>query len=197
MFKLLVATNNQHKVHEYKEMFKNFPIEVYCPKDLNIVSDPVEDGDSYEANSLIKARALQAYTDMPIIADDSGLSVNALDGFPGIYSSRFASENGGNITANPKLIEKLQPFSDKSASFICVITLLNVKPEPIQFRGECPGHILPVPIGDGGFGYDPIFYSDEAKQAFGTCSEEIKNKYSHRAKALKKLTDYLKENGLI
>ena len=195
--KLLVATNNQHKVHEYKEMFKDFPIEVYCPKDLGIASDPVEDGDSYEANSLIKARAFQTYTDLPIISDDSGLNVKALGGFPGIHTSRFASENGGNITANPLLIKKLQPFSDKSAEFVCVITLLNVEDKPVQFKGVCPGHILDHVEGDGGFGYDPIFFSDEAGQAFGTAPEEIKNKCSHRAKALNQLIKYLKDKKLI
>lgn len=195
--KLLVATNNAHKIHEYEEMFNPLGIEVVSPKSLGIVEDPLEDGDSYEANSLIKAKALQKYVDFPIIADDSGLNVVALNNFPGIYSSRFASENGGNALANPKLIEMLKPYEDKSAFFTCVITLLNVKNKPIQFKGICPGKILDKPLGDGGFGYDPIFYSTEANICFGIASEKIKNKYSHRAKALEQLIAFLKEEKLI
>lgn len=195
--KLLVATNNAHKIHEYEEMFNPLGIEVVSPKSLGIVEDPLEDGDSYEANSLIKAKALQKYVDFPIIADDSGLNVVALNNFPGIYSSRFASENGGNALANPKLIEMLKPYKDKSAFFTCVITLLNVTDKPIQFKGICPGKIIDKPQGDGGFGYDPIFYSTEANICFGIASEEIKNKYSHRAKALEQLIVFLKEEKLI
>lgn len=195
--KLLVATNNDHKIHEYVKMFSPFGIEVVSPKSLGIHDDPVEDGDSYEANSLIKAKALQKYSSLPIIADDSGLNVQALNNFPGIYSSRFAKENGGNATANLKLIEMLKPFEDKSAFFTCVITLLNVEDKPVQFKGICPGYILDKPQGEGGFGYDPIFFSIKANMCFGVASEEIKNKYSHRALALDQLIRYFEEKGLI
>ncbi len=195
--KLLVATNNQHKVHEYEIMLNPYGIEIVTPKSLGITEDPVEDGDSYEANSLIKASALAKYSDLPIIADDSGLNVVALNNFPGIYSSRFAKQNGGNELANPKLIEMLSEYEDKSAFFTCVITLLNVEDKPVQFKGICPGKILPKPEGEGGFGYDPIFFSTKANQCFGTASEEIKNKYSHRAEAVKQLIEYLKTNKLI
>lgn len=197
MFELLVATNNKHKVHEYEVMFSSYPIKVYSPKDLGIESDPVEDGLTYEENSLIKAKALAKYTKMPIIADDSGLNVVALDNFPGIHSSRFASSLGGNDKANPELIRMLEKYEDKSAFFACVITLLNIEDKPVQFKGICKGKILDKPYGDGGFGYDPIFYSDEAKQPFGTASEEIKNKFSHRAIALNELIKYLKDKKLI
>ena len=195
--KILVATNNSHKVHEYEELLNPHGIEVVTPKSLNIFEDPVEDGDSYEANSLIKANALAKHSNLPIIADDSGFNVVALDNFPGIYSSRFASQNGGNITANPKLIEMLKPFEDKSAFFTCVITLLNVDSKPLQFKGLCPGYILDHPKGDAGFGYDPIFFSIKANACFGTASEEIKNKYSHRAEAVKQLISYLKDKNLV
>lgn len=194
---LLVATNNLHKVHEYQEMFQQYGINVHYPKELGINVDPDENGKTYEENSLIKAKALQEFSKMPIIADDSGLNVVALDNFPGIHSSRFASSLGGNKVANLELIKKLKPYEDKTAFFACVITLLNVEDKPIQFKGICPGKILDKPEGEGGFGYDPIFYSDEAKICFGTAPEEVKNKYSHRAKALEMLIKYLKENGLI
>lgn len=197
MFNLLVASNNPHKIHEYQEMFSGYEVKVHSPKELGINVNPDENGETYEANSLIKAKALAEFTKMPVIADDSGLNVVALDNFPGIHSSRFADSCGGNKYANPKLIEKLRGFSDKSAFFTCVITLLNVEENPVVFKGICPGKILDKPEGEGGFGYDPIFYSKEAKQCFGTAPEEIKNKYSHRAKAMEQLINYLKKKSLI
>ena len=197
MFNLLIASNNQHKIKEFEEMFSSYDVKVFSPKDLGIDVNPNENGKTYEENSLIKAKALQKFTEMAIIADDSGLNVHALHDFPGICSARFASNNGGNNVANLKLIEMLKPFEDKSADFTCVITLLNVDKNPVVFKGICPGYILDKPDGENGFGYDPIFYSDEAKCSFGTCKEEIKNKYSHRAKALNQLVTYLLNNKLI
>lgn len=197
MFELVVATNNAHKVKEYQEMFEGYDIKFYSMKDLGIVCNPVEDGETYEANSLIKASALAKLTKLPVIADDSGLNVVALNNFPGIHSSRFADSFGGNKVANLELIKKLQPYEDKSAFFTCLITLMNVEDKPVQFKGICKGHILDKPVGDGGFGYDPIFYSEEANMAFGEASPEIKNKYSHRAKAVQQLVEYLKNKGLI
>jgi len=197
MFDLLVASNNQHKIKEYQEMFLGYEVKVHSPKELNIYVNPEENGESYEANSLIKAKALAEHTKMPVIADDSGLNVVALNNFPGIHSSRYADSYGGNAVANLKLIEKLAEFPDKSAFFTCVITLLNVEEKPVVFKGICPGRILDKPQGEGGFGYDPIFYSNEAKQCFGTAPEEIKNKYSHRAKAMEQLIEYLKSKNLI
>lgn len=197
MFDLLVASNNQHKIHEYQEMFDGYEVKIHSPKELGINVNPDENGDTYEANSLIKANALAEFTKMPIIADDSGLNVVALNNFPGLHSSRFADSCGGNKFANPELIKKLEPYEDKSAFFACVITLVNVENKPVVFKGLCPGKILPKPEGEGGFGYDPIFYSDEAKMCFGTAPEEIKNKYSHRAKAMEQLIEYLKSKKLI
>lgn len=195
--KLLIASNNAHKIKEFREMFSKYNVEVFSPNDLDIHVNPVEDGETYEANSLIKAKALAEFTDMPIIADDSGLNVVALNNFPGINSSRFADSKGGNKFANPALIEMLKPYEDKSAFFACVITLLNVEDKPVVFKGICPGHIMDKPDGENGFGYDPIFFSNEANCSFGTCPEEIKNKYSHRAKALEQLLNYLKNKNLL
>ena len=178
-------------------MFCGYEVKVHSPKELGINVNPDENGTTYEENSLIKAKALAECTKMPVIADDSGLNVVALNNFPGIHSSRFADSWGGNAVANLKLIEKLAEFPDKSAFFTCVITLLNVEDKPVVFKGICPGKILDKPQGEGGFGYDPIFYSNEAKQCFGTAPEEIKNKYSHRAKAMEQLIEYLKSKKLI
>ena len=197
MFELVVATNNAHKVKEYQEMFLGYDIKFYSMKDLGIVCNPEENGKTYEENSLIKASALAKLTKLPVIADDSGLNVVALNNFPGIYSSRYADSYGGNKVANLELIKKLKPYEDKSAFFACLITLMNVEEKPVQFKGICRGKILDKPVGEGGFGYDPIFYSEEAKISFGEASPEIKNKYSHRAKAVSQLIEYLKNKRLI
>ena len=197
MLELVVATNNAHKVKEYAEMFEGYNIKFYSMKDLGIVCNPNEDGKTYGENSLIKASALAKLTKLPVIADDSGLNVVALDNFPGIHSSRFADSLGGNKFANVELIKRLEPYQDKSAFFSCVITLMNIEEKPLQFIGICKGHILDKPVGEGGFGYDPIFYSQEAKMAFGEAPSEIKNKYSHRAKAVEQLIKYLTSKGLI
>ena len=196
MFDLMIATNNEHKLHEFDEMLSPYSIRVHSPKEFNIVDNPIENGKTFKENSLIKAESLSKKTSMPVIADDSGLSVNALDGFPGIYSARFAKEQGGNKIANLEIIKRLE-HKNKSASFFCVITLMNVEDKPVQFVGECKGKILDEPVGNNGFGYDPIFYSFEAKRSFGNCPEEIKNKYSHRSKAIGSLLDYLKDKKLI
>ena len=197
MFELVVVTNNAHKVKEYQEMFLGYNIKFYSMKDLGIECNPDENGSTYEENSLIKAFALAKLTKLPVIADDSGLNVVALDNFPGIYSSRFADSFGGNKIANLELIKKLKPYQDKKAFFACVITLMNVEDKPLQFKGICNGYILDKPVGEGGFGYDPIFYSSEANMAFGEAPADIKNKYSHRAKAVKQLIEYLKNKKLM
>ena len=196
MFDLLIATNNEHKLHEYDEMLSPYGIKVHSPKEFGIEDNPDENGISFKENSLIKAESLARFSKMPLIADDSGLSVDALDGFPGIYSARFAKECGGHKYANREIIKRLEN-KVKSASFFCVITLVNVEEKPVQFIGECKGKILNEPKGLGGFGYDPIFYSFEAKMSFGIAPEEVKNKYSHRAKALALLVNYLKDKNLI
>ncbi len=196
-FELVVASNNPHKIKEYVEMFTPYSIKVYSPKELNIDANPIENGTTFEENSLIKAEAFAKLTKKAVIADDSGLTVDALNGFPGIYSARFAKECGGNKNANAKIIEMLKDKENKNASFSCVITLLNLEDKPLQFKGVCKGKILDRSYGEEGFGYDPIFYCDEAKLSFGLASEEVKNHYSHRAKALSKLITYLKENNLI
>lgn len=197
MFDLLIATNNDHKIHEYEEMLSVYGIKVHSPKEFGINDNPIEDGKTFKENSLIKAKSLQRFSKMPLIADDSGLCVTALDNFPGIYSARFAKECGGNINANLEIIKRLKDKKDKSAHFSCVITLLNVEETPVVLEGICEGSILDKPDGIGGFGYDPIFYSNEAKMSFGSAPEEIKNKYSHRSKAVKLLITYLKKKKLI
>ena len=194
-FELLVATNNAHKLKEIRQILSPHHITVYGMKDLNIdVGEIIEDGKTYFDNALIKAKALQVNTKMPIIADDSGLEVLALDNMPGLHSARFAEECGGHKNAMEVINQKLDG-KDRSARFICDIVLVNVEDKPLLFEGIVPGRIGKKPDGDTGFGYDPIFICDELNKSYASLTEEEKNRVSHRGKALNKLLTYLKING--
>ena len=194
-FELLVATNNAHKLQEIRQILSPFHITVYGMKDLNIdIGEVVEDGKNYYENALIKAKALQAVTKMPIIADDSGIEILALDNKPGLHSARFAEECGGHTNAIKKILEDLKG-KDRTARFICDIVLLNVEDKPLLFEGIVPGKIGFEPDGTAGFGYDPIFLCDELNKSYASLTQEEKNRVSHRGKALKKLLTYLKING--
>ncbi|MFA5283544.1 MAG: RdgB/HAM1 family non-canonical purine NTP pyrophosphatase [Bacilli bacterium] len=194
---IVLATNNAHKVHEYREIFKNLPIVFYSLSDLNIAIDVKESGTNYAENALIKAQAIRKFTALPILSDDSGLEIDSLDNFPGLHSSRFALSSGGNISANKKILKMMENKKDRKASFHCAIVFLLNGDKPLYFEGICPGTILKERYGEGGFGYDPIFYSSEGNIRFGEASEDEKNAFSHRAKASRKLITYLKVKKLI
>ena len=193
---LVIATNNEHKLNEYRALLKGYDIKIYSPNDLNLKFNPIENGKTYQANSLIKARALQKLTRLAILADDSGFEIDALDGFPGLYSNRFAKKFKNQKEANLSLIEKTKGLN-KKARFICALTLINVEEEPLFFVGVANGQILDRLYGEEGFGYDPIFYSNDASKPFGELSMEEKNRCSHRYKAIKEVIKYLLENNLI
>lgn len=195
-FELLVATNNNHKLQEIRQILSPHHITVYGMKDLNInIGEVEETGSTYYENALIKAKALQAVTKMPIIADDSGLEIIALDKMPGLHSARFAEDCGGHANAINKILKDLEG-KDRSAQFICDIVLVNVEDKPLLFEGIVPGRIGTEVEGEGGFGYDPIFICDELNKSYALLTQEEKNRVSHRGKALKKLLTYLKINGL-
>ena len=194
-FELLVATNNAHKLTEIRQILSPHHITVYGMKDLNIdIGEVEENGKNYYENALIKATALKKVTKMPIIADDSGLEILALNNAPGLHSARFASSLGGHANAINKILEDLKDL-DRSARFICDIVLVNVEDKPLLFEGIVPGKIGLAPEGNTGFGYDPIFVCDELNKCYALLSQEEKNRVSHRGKALKKLLTYLKING--
>ena len=184
---IFLATNNKGKLAEYRKILAPMGFVIYSPKDLNIELEVEENGKDYRENSLLKAMAFRKIVPFPVLSDDSGLEILALDGFPGLHSSRFADSCGGYPNAYQEIFHRLEG-KDRAAQFRCCICYVeDLEKKPLYFEGICPGHILNAPSGDHGFGYDPIFHCDEIDKDFGLVDEETKNTYSHRAKALQKL----------
>ena len=189
---LFLATNNQHKLEEYREMLFPLGYLVYSPKDLNIDLDPEESGTTYRENAYLKAKAFAKVSPFPVIADDSGVEVIALNHEPGLHSARYAESLGGYPQAMADIIRRLEHQQDRSADFVCCICYLESEnAKPLYFEGVCHGSILPAPVGENGFGYDPFFHCNDADADFGTASKAIKNQYSHRALALRKFKLFL------
>ena len=196
-YEIILATNNKHKLKEVREILSPHNVIVYGLSDLNIKLPEVEEnGKTYFDNALIKASAVQKFTTMPIISDDSGLEISALNNEPGLHSARYAESLGGHDNAIKEILKRLEDKEDRSARFVCDIVLLNVEKKPLLFEGIAEGTIAKEKIGEGGFGYDPIFISKETGECFASMKDE-KNTVSHRAKALNKLLIYLKINGFV
>jgi len=196
-FELILATSNKHKVKEIREILAPHGIVLYGLSDVNLHPEEViENGKNYYENALIKANAVAKLTSMPIIADDSGLEILSLDNKPGLHSARYAEECGGHANAIKQIISDLKG-KDRSARFVCDIVLINVEDKPLLFEGIAEGKIIDECKGEGGFGYDPVFYSNDLNKTFSEASEEEKNLYSHRGRALKKLLTYLRISQLI
>ena len=195
-FEIVLATNNAHKLKEVREILSPHKITVYGLNDLNLKPEDVEENAStYAGNALIKARSVQKLTSFPIIADDSGLEIEAMNNEPGLRSARFAKEHGGHSNAIKYILDYLKDKDNRKARFKCNIILLNMEDKPLLFEGVAEGEIAKEVDGEGGFGYDPVFFSYELQKTFGHASQEEKNKASHRGKALKKLLTYLIING--
>ena len=195
-YELILATNNAHKLKEVREILSPHKITVYGLNDLNLHPEDVdENADTYAGNALIKAQSLQKLTTMPIIADDSGMEIEAMDNQPGLHSARFADQHGGHANAIRAILQELKKKDNRKARFVCDIILVNEDEKPLLFEGIVDGHIAEEPFGEGGFGYDPIFVADELNKTYAEMTQEEKNKVSHRGKALKKLLTYLKING--
>lgn len=199
MKKVILASNNQKKVSEIKEILKG--IEVKSLKDENIDIDVVEDGKTFEENSKKKATEIAEYLrekgekEFVVMADDSGLSVDYLNGEPGIYSARYAGEHGNDSLNNKKLLENLKgvPSEKRTASFICFISIVNDRGEYIGIKGEVRGRILEELKGEEGFGYDPLFYYEPYEKTFAEMNGEEKNSISHRGRALNELKRRIEE----
>lgn len=196
-YEMILATNNKHKLLEVREILSPHKIIVYGLGDLaSKLEDVEENGKTYAENALIKAKAVQKLTTMPIIADDSGLEILALNNEPGLHSARYAESLGGHDNAIKEILKRLEGKEDRSARFVCDIVLLNTDKNSLIFEGIAEGTIAKEKMGEGGFGYDPIFISKETGQCFALMHEE-KNTVSHRAKALMKMLTYLKINGFV
>ena len=196
-YEIILATNNKHKLKEVREILSPHNVIVYGLSDLNIKLPEVEEnGKTYYDNALIKASAVQKFSNMPIISDDSGLEITALNNEPGLHSARYAESLGGHDNAIKEILKRLEDKEDRSARFVCDIVLLNVEKKPLLFEGIAEGTIAKEKMGEGGFGYDPIFISKETGECFALMKVE-KNTVSHRAKALNKLLIYLKINGFV
>lgn len=196
-FEILVATNNAHKLKEIRQILSPHHITVYGMKDLNIdIGEVIENGDTYFANALIKAEALQKVSKMPILADDTGLEILSMNNEPGLYTARYATQLGGHQEAFKDIFKKIEG-KDRSAAFICSIVVLNIEDKPLRFEARIPGHIASEITEGEGFGYDPIFICDELNKTYAEMGQEEKNRVSHRGKALKKFLTYLRINNLI
>lgn len=194
--KLVLSTGNKHKVEEIKNILKDLPIEVVTKHDVGLGDlEVVEDGNTLEENSIKKAKALAEKLDYMILADDSGLFVDILNGEPGVYSSRYAGEEGNDKKNNQKLLETLKdvPVENRTAKFEAVIALVTEDNELIVVKGQCKGTIGFKEEGNNDFGYDPLFTPNGYNKTFAELGEDIKNKISHRAKALDEMKKVIKE----
>lgn len=193
---IIAASRNQHKIDEMKAILRKFDMDILSRDEAGLPTTEVEeDGDTFEANSLIKAQAILDLCGKITIADDSGLEVEYLHGEPGVYSARYAGEDASDRKNNEKLLAMLDgvTYSDRRARFVSVITLLFPDGRKLVARGECYGHILTSPEGNNGFGYDPLFVPDGHQRTFAQLTAEEKNQISHRAKALIHLEALLRE----
>ena len=196
--KVVLASRNPHKLVEISRITQKFGMELVLQSELGVDIDVEETGTSFEENSYLKARAVMEATGLPALADDSGIAVDALNGEPGIYSARYGFDESlddwGRLQLLLKNTENV-PDGQRQAQFVCVITLVTPEGKVIQARGEVHGELLRAPAGEGGFGYDPIFYYPPFGKSLAEVSAEEKNQVSHRANALKVFYEKLKEAG--
>lgn len=190
MKRLLIATNNTGKVLELKAIMGGFYDELVSLKDIGLDLHTVEDGDTFEANAVKKAREAAEAAGCDALADDSGLCVEALGGAPGVYSARYAGEDATDAANNVKLLAAMEGIADRRAKFVSVVALVSGDTVTTAY-GEVDGEITLAPAGGGGFGYDPLFYIPELGQTFAEIPAELKYSLSHRARAFEALRDKL------
>ena len=193
MRRLILSTDNKNKAKELREILKDLPLEILTKKEAGVDNlQVVEDGDTLEYNSLKKARELAELVDHMVMADDSGLFVDALDGEPGVYSSRYGGEDGNDALNNRTLLRNLKG-RERTAAFRTVIALITENGKEYTVKGECRGRILEEPRGDNGFGYDPLFVPEGYSETFAQLPADIKNSISHRRRAIDALREKLEE----
>lgn len=189
---IVLASNNKHKIEEFKQLFKNDTI--LSLDDIGFTEEIEENGKTFLDNSLIKAKNIHEYLkkkniEAVVMADDSGLCVNTLNGEPGIYSARYAGIHGNDKLNRKKLLDSLSNKEDRSAYFLCVIVEYLTNGNYIYAEGKTEGIILEKETGDDSFGYDCLFYSNELNKSFGEATSEEKNSVSHRARAIQNIKE--------
>ena len=188
---LVIASGNRHKIQEISQIFPEY--NVISQREVGFNGDVEETGATFLENAVIKAQAVCNSLNMPVLADDSGLCVNALGGKPGVFSARYAGEHGNDAKNREHLLKNLQGIEDRSAYFECAMALVIPNQPPVTVSGRTYGKILEAECGAGGFGYDPIFFSDDLQKSFGEATSQEKNGVSHRFRALMQLRELLKE----
>ncbi len=194
--KLVLASNNAHKLQELSAILSTLGMEVVSQKEAGVFVEPDENGSTFEENSYIKAKTVMDVCGLPTVADDSGLMVDALGGEPGVYSARFGGDACKSDTDRLNyLLSRMEDVPDekRTAHFVSVITMLTPDGKNVVARGECPGRILREVHGENGFGYDPVFFVPEEGCTFAQLPPERKNQISHRARALEIFVRKLRE----
>jgi len=186
---LVLATTNKNKLREFKEILQDFDIDIKSLSDFGPIPEIIEDGATFDDNAYKKAHQTARFLGIPAIADDSGLEVEALEGAPGVYSARYASENATDEENCDKLLKNMAEVKNRKAKFVCVISIAVPSGPALTYKGECPGLITKERCGANGFGYDPVFFYEEFGKTFAEASSEQKNNVSHRGKALKEIKD--------
>ena len=193
--KYVLASHNPGKIREMSAILSAYGVEVVSPRELGITVDVEETGTTFAENAMLKAKAICAAAGLPAIADDSGLCVDALNGGPGVYSARYGGEGLDDKGRYTLLLNSLRGQTTRAAHFACAIACAFPNGDTLTAEGRCDGTIAFAPMGEGGFGYDPVFFVPELKKTFGQLTAEEKSAISHRGKALadfsEKLATYL------
>jgi len=186
---LVIATRNKGKTKEIKDLLRDFPVDIKNIDDFGPIPHLEEDGATFDENAYKKASFAARILGLPALADDSGLTVEALNGAPGVHSARYAGENATDEQRYLKLLSEMEGMSNRKAAFECVISIAVPTGPALTYEARCEGLITEVPAGSNGFGYDPVFYYPPYKKTFAELTRQEKNRVSHRGKALSELKD--------
>ena len=194
MIRLILASNNAHKLREFRELVEGMDVELLSQREAGYELDVDETGTTFEENAYLKAKAVTEASGCAAVADDSGLEVDCLDGRPGIYSARYGGgHNVSDAEKNAYLLNEMGDTDERSARYVCAICCTMPDGTVIQCRGECEGEMLRSPRGEGGFGYDPIFKPQGQDKSMAELTPDEKNAVSHRGKAMREFMEKFKE----
>ena len=190
---LVLATRNKGKKREFELLFNGLPVEIKGVSEFQKIPEFEEEGSTFEEIAINKAKFVSKALDLPAIADDSGLTVEALNGAPGIFSARYAGKSATNYQNNRKLLKEMEGKENRNAIFVCSIAISKPTGQVLTYTGKCSGVILHKPVGTNGFGYDPFFYYSPLGKTFAQLSVEEKSRVSHRGQAMRKLKNDFKK----